>query len=259
VSAPVLHSEGEGEPLLLLHPLVVDRRVWDGIAAELPGFRVLTYDFPGHGETPPPSRPTSIEEHAEQLAAMLDAEGLSGVHVAGVSLGGLVAQVLAATRPDLVASLAIVDAVATYPEPVRQQWRDRQVSAREQGMEHLVEPTLALWFTASAREQGHPAVEQVRRAVLEMDPEGYARTCESLETVDLTALVPSISAPTLVVCGEDDAPPFTEAAADLAARLPGATIVWLAPARHAGVLEQPGQFRTALLEFLTTDRGDAQR
>lgn len=250
MSAPVLHSQGDGEPLLLLHPLVVDRHVWDGMAAELPGFRVLTYDFPGHGETPPPSRTTSIEQHAEQLAGMLDAEGLSRVHVAGVSLGGLVAQVLAATRPDLVASLAIVDAVATYPEPVRQQWRDRQVSAREQGMEHLVEPTLALWFTAQAREQGHPAVEVVRRAVLDMDPEGYARTCESLETVDLTALVPRIAAPTLVVCGEDDAPPFVTAAPWFAETIPGARLVWLSPARHAGVLEQSDQFVTALREFL---------
>lgn len=251
MTAPVLHAEGEGEPLLLLHPLVVDRRVWDGTADELPGFRVLTYDFPGHGETPPPSRPTSIEEHADQLAGMIDAQGLSGVHVAGVSLGGLVALVLAATRPDLVASLAVVDAVATYPEPVRQQWRDRQVSAREQGMEHLVEPTLALWFTAQAREQGHPAVEQVRSAVLAMDPEGYARTCESLETVDLTALVPRISAPTLVVCGEDDAPPFVAAAPAFAETIPGARLVWLAPARHAGVLEQREQFLTALREHLS--------
>ena len=252
MTALVLHSEGEGEPLLLLHPLVVDRHVWDGISAELPGFRVLTYDFPGHGEAPPPSRTTSIEELAEQLAALLDEHGLSGVHVAGVSLGGLVAQVLATTRPDLVAALALVDAVATYPEPVRQQWRDRQVSAREQGMEHLVEPTLALWFTAQAREQGHPAVALVERAVRAMDPEGYARTCESLETVDLTPLAARITAPTLVVCGEDDAPPFVAAAPWFAATIPGARLVWLSPARHAGVLEQHEQFVTALREFLAT-------
>jgi 3-oxoadipate enol-lactonase len=85
-----------------------------------------------------------------------------------------------------------------------------------------------------------------------MDPEGYARTCESLETVDLTALVPQITAPTLVVCGEDDAPPFVSAAPWFAETIPGARLVWLSPARHAGVLEQSDQFVSALREFLAT-------
>jgi pimeloyl-ACP methyl ester carboxylesterase len=93
-------------------------------------------------------------------------------------------------------------------------------------------------------------VERARRTFLAGDPQGYAHACAALEEVDLTGVVGRITAPTLVVCGEDDAPPFTAAARELAATLPDAQLVWLSPARHAGVLEQPEQFVQALTGFL---------
>lgn len=66
----------------------------------------------------------------------------------------------------------------------------------------------------------------------------------------LTGVVGRISAPTLVVCGDDDVQPFTAAATALVEALPDARLVWLSPARHAGVLEQPEQFARALVGFL---------
>jgi len=248
--APELHRTGEGPAVLLLHPLAVDRHFWDTVAAQLHEYTVLSYDFPGHGQTAAPTSTTTIEDLAVQAAMLLAQAGVGRAHVVGVSLGGLVAQALAVAHPELVNHLAVVDAVATYPEVLRQQWRDRQVSVREQGMAPLVQPTLALWFTADRLARGGPEVDYVRQAVLAGDPEGYARVCEALEPVDLTAQASGITAPTLVVCGEDDAPPFTAFAPWFAQTVPGARLVWLAPARHAGVLEQPEQFVTALREFL---------
>lgn len=251
---PVLHRGGEGPPVLLLHPLGVGRSVWDDLASRLGGFTVLTYDLPGHGQTPPPAERYTVEDLAEQAAALLADAALGPVHVVGVSLGGLVAQVLAAEHPELVDRLVVVDAVATYPPVVRQQWRDRPGIVRAEGMSPLLRPTLDLWFTAGEVERDAPAVQTVRRLFLAGDPEGYARACEALEVADTTGLVPRISAPTLVVCGESDAPPFTAAAPWFVDTLPDARLVWLAPARHAGVLEQPEQFLEALLDFLRPDR-----
>jgi 3-oxoadipate enol-lactonase len=247
--APTLHRTGEGPPVLLLHPLGVDRTFWGGVSG-LDGMEVLTYDFPGHGETPVPDRPYSVEDLTDQAAALLTGAGPGPVDVVGVSLGGLVAQRLAAVHPDLVRRLVVVDAVAVYPPALRQQWRDRAATTPEEGLEPLVGPTLALWFTAGRLAEGGPVVEQVRSTFLGGDPQGYAYACRALEEVDLTDVIGRITAPTLVVCGDDDAPPFTAAARELAAMLPDARLVWLSPARHAGVLEQPGQFAAALAGFL---------
>jgi 3-oxoadipate enol-lactonase len=261
VSLPtaILRSTGEGPPVLLLHPLGVDRSFWDVVLPALDGFEVLTYDFPGHGRTPAPEEPYTIEDLADQARALLRQGGHAPVDVVGVSLGGLVAQRLAADAPDLVRRLVVVDAVAVYPEPMREMWRDRAARAPLEGVEPFLEPTLALWFTADRLAEGGPVVEQARRSFLAGEGKGYALACRALADVDLTDALDRITAPTLVVCGADDAPPFTAAARDLGDRLPDARLVWLAPARHAGVLEQPGQFSEALGGFLREDRAEAAR
>lgn len=120
---PVLHSSGTGRPVLLLHPLGVDRSFWDGIVPALDGFEVLTYDLPGHGAAPVPDGTYTIDDMTAQAAALLAGTGHARVDVVGVSLGGLVAQQLAACHPDLVRRLVVVDAVATYPPALKEQWR----------------------------------------------------------------------------------------------------------------------------------------
>jgi 3-oxoadipate enol-lactonase len=253
--APVLHRTGEGPPVLLLHPLGVDHSFWDGVVPALAGSEVLTYDFPGHGATPAPSQPYTIEDLAEQARGLLTDAGHAQVDVVGVSLGGLVAQRLAADAPDLVRRLVVVDAVVVYPEPMREMWRDRAARAPVEGMAPFLDPTLSLWFTADRLAEGGPVVESARHSFLSGDGLGYGLACGALAEADLTGVIDRITAPTLVVCGEDDAPPFTAAARDLGARLPDARVVWLSPARHAGVLEQPEQFRAALTGFLRETGG----
>jgi 3-oxoadipate enol-lactonase len=254
---PVLHSTGEGPAVLLLHPLGVDRSFWKDVVPALDGFEVLTYDFPGHGETPVPAEPYTIEDLADQVRALLEQGGHSQVDVVGVSLGGLVAQQLAADAPDLVRRLVVVDAVAVYPQPMREMWRDRAARAPVEGVEPFLDPTLGLWFTAARLAEGGPVVESARRSFLAGDGKGYGLACRALADADVTGVLDRITAPVLVVCGEDDAPPFTQAARELGETLPVARVVWLAPARHAGVLEQPEQFRAALVDFLGGDRAGA--
>jgi len=205
--APVLHRSGEGAPVLLLHPLGVDRSFWDGVVPALDGSEVLTYDLPGHGETPVPPEQYTIEVLADQARDLLAEAGSARVDVVGVSLGGLVALRLAADNPDLVRRLVVVDAVAVYPEPMREMWRDRAARAPAEGVEPFLDPTLALWFTAGRLAEGGPVVEAARRAFLAGDARGYGLACRALEQADVTGVLDRITAPTLVVCGEDDAPP----------------------------------------------------
>jgi 3-oxoadipate enol-lactonase len=138
-------------------------------------------------------------------------------------------------------------------------WRDRAARAPAEGVEPFLDPTLALWFTAGRLAEGGPVVEAARRAFLAGEARGYALACRALEQADVTGVLDRITAPTLVVCGEDDAPPFTAAAREFGERLPDARVVWLTPARHAGVLEQPEQFREALVGFLGEARTEVPR
>jgi len=246
-----VHRKGRGPALVLLHCLGVDHLLWDIAAAGLEqDFTLVTYDFPGHGETPVPTRGYGIESLSAQLAALLAREGIDRAHLGGISLGGLVAQHFAATCPDKVDRLILMDTTPRYTDEMRAMWAVRAKQAREQGVASLLDGLLPIWFTPEFIAADPPAVRYVRTCFESDSGEGYGLACEALAAADLRPLAPSIAAPTLIVCGDQELPPFRDAARWLEANIRGARLTWLSPARHASVLQQPEGFVRAASEFL---------
>jgi 3-oxoadipate enol-lactonase len=249
--AITMHRMGSGPPLVLLHCLGVDHRLWPLAIRDIARDRtLLAYDFPGHGETPVPARPYVIAELSAQLAAILDRAGIARATFAGISLGGLVAQHFAATCPARVERLVLIDTTPRYTDELRTMWAVRAAQARKSGVTSLIPGLLEIWFTKDFVAQDPPAVRYVRDAFARCPGEGYARACEALAAADLRELTPKITATTLVICGEQDIPSFLDAARWLGTNIRGARVAWLAPARHASILEQPAQFERALDAFL---------
>jgi 3-oxoadipate enol-lactonase len=246
-----MHRRGEGPPLVLLQCLGVDHRLWEHGARGLErDLTLLSYDFPGHGETALPARRYEVEDLSDQLASLLDREGVARAHLAGISLGGLVAQHFAATRPECVHRLILIDTTPRYTEEMRQMWAARAAQARQDGVSALTPGLLQIWFTERFVAADPPAVRYVRDAFARCPSEGYALACEALAAADLRATTPRVAAPTLVVCGEQDIPSFLDAARWLEANISGARLAWLSPARHASILEQPDAFVRLAREFL---------
>ncbi|HZB91461.1 MAG TPA: alpha/beta fold hydrolase [Stellaceae bacterium] len=246
------HRRGNGPVLVLLHCLGVDHRLWDIAAAGLEReFTLLSYDFPGHHETPLPRAAYGIEDLSRQLGAVLAREGIGRAHIAGISLGGLVAQHFAATEPERVDKLLLLDTTPRYTDESRRMWVERAAAAREKGVASFVDTLLKIWFTDGFIAADPPAVRYVRDALSRCSGEGYARACEALGAADLKPLVPQIKRPTLVICGDQEMPPFQEAARWLAATIPGARHALLGPARHCSILEQPEEFRRLTRGFMT--------
>lgn len=242
---------GRGPPLVLLHCLGVDRRLWEIAAAGLHNqFELVSYDFPGHGTTPVPERPYTIDDLSEQLAALLERERLTRVHLAGISLGGLVAQCAAAKHPDMVDRLVLIDTTPRYTDDMREAWYERAAVARARGVAAMTDRLLDIWFTPDCLAENGPAVRYVRDCFACCAGEGYALACEALAAADLRPILRKIAAPTLVVCGRQDVPSFIDAAFELKREIRNAELAWLEPARHASILEQPDAFRMALMRFL---------
>src|SRR6476469_8217562 len=85
-----LHRQGSGPPMVLLHCLGVDHRFWDFATELCTEFTLLRYDLPGHGASAVPAAPYGIADLSAQLAEILAAHESPRVHVAGISLGGLI-------------------------------------------------------------------------------------------------------------------------------------------------------------------------
>lgn len=236
-------------PLLLLHPLGADGGFWSA-CDNLLGRPVLAPDLPGHGAAPLPDAGAGVAGLTDAVVAGLDAADVEAVIPVGISLGGLVAQDLAARHPGRVRGLVLVDTVAVYPEPLRSTWPQRAATARAGGLEDLADAMESMWFGLGFRER-HPAVvAQARHRFVTTDPEGYARTCEVLHGADTSGYLTTIGVPTLVVCGDADAPAFIAAAPALTAAVPDAQLHWLRGAQHASVVEQPQAFAALVRDFL---------
>lgn len=230
-------------PLVLLHPLGADRHFWDPVRDALGPHPAVALDLPGHGSAPLADG-AGIEAYADAVVRAV-AKLAEPVCLVGMSLGGLVAQHIGWARPDLVASVVLVDTVAVYPDAMRQMWRDRAAVARHGDLSSLIEPMVTMWFTTGFADSGSGTVATARKAFGSTNPEGYARACELLAEVDLRDQVQALSVPAIAVCGEDDAPAFRDGASWLA-HATGGGAVRLLPGKHACCVEHPDEFAALL-------------
>jgi 3-oxoadipate enol-lactonase len=217
----------------MLHCLGVDRHFWDFADAMSKDFELLTYDLPGHGQSAVPDRGYRIEDLVAQLAEILRKHGIARAHVAGISLGGLIAQSFAASRPDMVDRLVLIDTTPRYSEELRAMWAQRAATARAAGVAALVDGLLQIWFTSGSIAANTAGVRYVRSALERTSGEGYALACEALANADLRANAAEIDAPTLVVCGDADIPSFLDAARWLEANIRNARLRWITDVKHA--------------------------
>ncbi len=243
----------DGAPaLLLLHSLGTSLHVWDAQARALAGpFRVIRPDLRGHGLSEVTPGPYSIEGMARDVLALLDAMGVQQLHVAGLSIGGLIAQSIAHQASDRVASLILCDTALAIPPP--QPWLDRAALVRSEGMAAVAEPVMARWVTPGFMQD--PAALGLRAMLLRTDPEGYAGAAEAIAAADLTASTRALTVPALVLVGEhDESTPLASAEA-LQDALHGSLAV-LPGAAHIPTIEVPDQVTDAIRRFLLPEAAD---
>ncbi|MBX6771421.1 MAG: 3-oxoadipate enol-lactonase [Chloroflexi bacterium] len=239
---------GDGEPLILIHALGVDHRLWDDIIPLLsPAFRVITYDVRGHGATDVPAGPYTMVDFAEDLAGLLDALGIERAHLTGLSMGGMIAQQFAISWPWRVRSLVLADTASEYSQEGRRQLAERARIAEERGMGPLIEPTLERWFTPAFRSAHPEAVDRIRAILASANPTGYAASCRAIAQADMTEHLVNVTAPTLVLVGSEDRSTPPEMALQIHEHIPGSRYEVIAGAAHLTCVAAPAEFAQAVI------------
>ena len=248
-----LHHRFDGDPkapvLLLSCSLGTTLALWEPQLRALGArFRVLRYDHPGHGGTPVPEGPQSLDDWGRGVLDLLDELGLQRVACAGLSLGGLVGMWLGSRAPERLTRLALCCTAARFPPPAR--WDERAAIVRSDGVEGVAEAVLERWFTPGLRASSPELVEHYRRMLLSIPAEGYARGCDVVRDADLRGHLGSIPVPTLVLAGSDDPAVTPHDVGELVDGIPDARVVRLRRAAHLANAEQPDAFTAALLDHL---------
>ncbi len=239
-----------GAPAVVLsNSLGSTHRMWDAqLDALNERFLVVRYDTRGHGESPVPQGPYSIDDLADDVVALLDGLGIERAHVVGLSLGGMTAMRLAARNPARVDRVVLMCTGAQLPPASA--WVDRAATVRAEGSVAVAAAVVERWFTADYLDT-HPEVRAAHEAmVAATPPEGYAGCCEAIAELDLRQELSSITAPTLALAGAADPATPPAKLEELAAAIPDAQLLVVERAAHLANVERPGIVTPALITHL---------
>jgi len=236
--------------LVFSNSLATSLAMWDEQAAALKDqFRVLRYDQRGHGGTAAPDGRYPFDTLLADALGLLDALSIETAHFAGLSMGGATALGLAERHPDRFGRIIVADSPCQSTPQSSQQWEERIAVAQQQGIEALVEPTVARWFPADTVAKNPPHVDKVRAMIRGTPVNGFIGCAAALAAHDYASAIATVKLPVLFVAGEKDG--ATPAAMrKLSDKLPGSRFVEFAGAGHISNMDRPAEFTGAVRDFL---------
>ncbi|MGI9435543.1 MAG: 3-oxoadipate enol-lactonase [Geminicoccaceae bacterium] len=234
----------DGHALVFSNSLGTDFRIWDALLPLLPkGFRLIRYDKAGHGLSDyAGERP--IEDHAGDLAALLDHLAVKNAVIVGLSIGGLIAQALAVARPDLARAIVLMDTGSKIGTAAM--WQERIDTVKQGGIEALADGTMQRWFAPSFHENRSDEMALWRNMLTRTLPAGYIACCAAIRDADLSEGTKTIKLPTLCLVGAHDGATTPELVQALAGLIDGAGFVVIDDAGHLPCIEQPKTVAAAI-------------
>lgn len=248
----------DGPVICLAHALSADMGIW---AEQVPpllaeGWRVLRLDMRGHGgSSAGPEDEYSMAGLARDVVTVLDFLGLEKVHFAGLSIGGMIGQVLALDHAERLLSLMLCDTAPTTIPGGKSLWDERFAAIEAAGsVEPLADATLERWLTPAFRAAHPRRWNEVRSTVAATSVPGYVGGGKSILHFDSRERLRFIAVPTLVIWGDEDPGTPPEGNALIADSVPGARRCVFKGARHVPMVEYPHQFSGVMQEWLSAQR-----
>ena len=230
----IIEDAGDGTAVVMVHGLGGSSNSFQPLIGRLEGYRVLRPDLPGAGRSAVRPGLAALTQLASAVRDGVRAAGVERAHFVGHSMGTLICQYLAATRPETVVSLALFGPILEPPAAAREALRERAESARSAGMAGIADAV-----STGSVAAGHPtAAAFVRESLMGQDPTGYAAHCAALSAAE-AADHAAIRCPTLLVAGDNDPVAPVDMARRLQQAITGARLEIVAGVGHWMMLEAP--------------------
>lgn len=253
VNGVVIHhavrGRGDGPTVAFSNSLGTDFRIWDLVTPALErDFRVVLYDKRGHGLSEAPPQPYRMEDHIGDLEALLAHLGVEATALVGLSVGGMIAQGLAAKRPDLVTALVLCD--TAHRIGTAEMWNQRIDAVNGSGIASLADAVMQRWFTPAYRRPDNPDFVGYTAMLVRTPADGYAGTCAALRDADLTSSTRALKQPTLCIVGDQDGSTPPDLVRSMAALIEGSRFKIVDGAGHIPNIEQPETTARLIGDFL---------
>lgn len=232
--------------VVFANSLGTDLRLWDRVLPLLPpDLRYVRYDKRGHGLSLQTDG-QRITDHAQDAIAVIEQIARGPVVFVGLSIGGLIGQVVADQRPDLLRALVLSNTAAKLG--TAESWQARIDAVTALGIEGIADAVMERWFAPAFRATPDLALW---RAMLTRTPaKGYTAACTALATADQRGATAGLRLPTLVLAGDMDGASPSAVVRQTADLIPGAQFHEIPGAGHLPPVETPAAWAAFVAAFL---------
>lgn len=250
---PVYYEvHGQGPPLVLLHGLGSSHLDWEYQVKVLADhFQIVTVDLRGHGQTGKPAGPYSVSLFTTDVVKLIQTLQLAPVHVAGLSMGGMIAFQLALDAPELVKSLIIINsgpALILKTSLERRAFFMRDLIVRCLGMGYLAQMLGKMLLP-------EPHQKPLRKKLISRwsknNKKAYLASLRAITGWSVEDRISKIHCPCLIMTADNDYTPVSFKQAYLS-KIPQAELVVIPNSRHLSPIDQPDQVNNAMLKFLSS-------
>jgi len=254
INGAVIHYQIIGGPkekptLVFVNALGSDFRIWRDVIVRFVGDHpMVTYDKRGHGLSETGKMSGRMEEHADDLAGLLDLLSVQNAVLVGLSVGGMISQLLASRRPDLASALVLCD--TSYRIGSVALWAERMAAIKEGGMDVAAEAVAQRWFTKKFCTDYPDIVRGYQTLVRRMPVEGYMGTCQALRDTNLEEIAMTLPLPVSCIVGDQDVTTTPDIVGNLAKTIPGARYDVIENSGHMPCIEQPAILAEIIKGFL---------
>jgi 3-oxoadipate enol-lactonase len=244
---------GAGPLVVFLHGIGGNRGNWTAqLDALADRFCAVAWDARGYGSSGDGPEPLHFADFADDLVRLLDHLGAERAHLVGLSMGGMIAQDMAARHGGRLATLTLVDSSSGFGG-VRQAARDEFLARRLEPLERGLTPAdiaPGLVDVLVSAQASAVVREQIRASVAALRTRPYVQALHAIVTTDFRPVLAGIAVPTLVIVGDEDQVTPPASSQELAGAIPGAELVTIPGAGHLSNLDRPDAFEAALRAFL---------
>lgn len=241
-------NSGKQKTYIFINALGTDFRIWDDVVHRLKWHgNILRFDKQGHGLSSVLPNANTLSYFATDLVMLIARLKISKCHLIGLSVGGLIAQLIAYNQPELIHKLILCDTRHKIGDA--EGWNNRIRLVQEGGVASVSDSILQKWFPVEFQES-HPAVIKGIKTMLDRcSSQGYIQMCMAIRDTDLTESTKKINRKTLVLVGSKDGSTTPSDVKSMADIIPGAQFEIIPGSGHLPCIDNPEKMTSLILNF----------
>ncbi len=246
------HSiEGAGPALFMVHGIGSRRGAWAALIERLrQDFTCISYDLRGHGASPIPPTPYTLDDLVADLEALRRKLGIEKAHVIGHSLGGMIAPAYARAYPQHVLSLGLLSTAAGRTPEDRAKVKAVIAAMEEKGIAPVLDTLVERWYTDAFIAARPDAIEARKKQVTDTPAGVFLSVFEIYAGTEMAPWLDQVEAPSLVLTGELDGGCNPRLNRFIADTLPNSELVILEGLKHSILIEAPDRVAAPVRNFL---------